>query len=90
MASHINPVSQTVANVSSGIALSQSLPNSGFAKSLLSASFEQLIHGHFHFQTGDIVTLIVTAIVIYNFVVSRWQARKKKPAGLVKPSGEAK
>lgn len=76
MASHTSQVSQTVSNVSSGIALSQSVQNSSFAKSLLSASFDQLIHGQFHFQAGDIVTLIVTSIVIYNFVVSRLKGRK--------------
>ncbi|MFM2476374.1 hypothetical protein [Celerinatantimonas sp. MCCC 1A17872] len=78
MASHTSPVSQIVSNVSSGIALSQSVQNSGFAKSLLSASFDQLIHGQFHFQAGDIVTLIVTTIVIYNFVVPRLRGRRNK------------
>ncbi|CAG9297661.1 hypothetical protein [Celerinatantimonas diazotrophica] len=76
MARHTSQLSQTASNVSSGIALSKSVQNSGFAKSLLSASFDQLIHGQFHFQAGDIVTLIVTSIVIYNFIVQRIKRNK--------------
>lgn len=78
MANHIGSLNQTVTGVSSGIALSQSVPNSGIAKSLLSASLDQILHGQFNIQAGDIVTLVVTAIVIINFIAPRLRGRRFK------------
>lgn len=48
----------------------------GFAKSLLSASFAQMIHGHFYWQLSDILTLVCSTIVIVNFILARLDKRR--------------
>lgn len=61
----------TVTNTSAVIAITSGVSNSEFAQSLLSASFDQIIQGHFYWQLSDVITLVCTAIVITNFVIAR-------------------
>ncbi|MEZ9525709.1 hypothetical protein [Enterovibrio norvegicus] len=71
----------TLANTSAAIVIANGVSESGFAKSLLSASFEQIINGHFYWQLSDILTLVCTTIVILNFVSARIEKRKQDRHG---------
>ena len=73
-----NTTAITVSNTSAAIAITNGVSNSEFAKSLLSASYDQIIQGHFYWQLSDIVTLVCTTIVITNFVLTRIDRAKEK------------
>ncbi len=72
------PTTNAVANTSAAIVIANGVSQSGFAKSLLSASFEQVINGHFYWQLSDILTLVCSTIVIINFIQPRLERRKQK------------
>ncbi|MDN3611345.1 hypothetical protein ACODM8_16775 [Vibrio ostreicida] len=67
-----------VANTSAAIVIANGVSESGFAKSLLSASFDQVINGHFYWQLSDLLTLICSAIVITNFFLTRIEIHQAK------------
>ncbi|ELB2912187.1 TPA: hypothetical protein K4M41_004457 [Vibrio parahaemolyticus] len=71
------PTTNTLANTSAAIVIANGVSESGFAKSLLSASFEQVINGQFYWQLSDILTLVCSAIVIINYVQTRIEKRKQ-------------
>jgi hypothetical protein len=73
-----NTTANTVTNTSAAIAITSGVSNSEFAQSLLSASFDQIIQGHFYWQLSDVITLVCTAIVITNFVIARIDKAKLK------------
>lgn len=60
-----------IVNTSAAIAITSGVSESNFASSLLSASFDQLLNGHFYWQLSDLVTLLCSAIVVINFVSMR-------------------
>ncbi|MHC6527655.1 hypothetical protein [Vibrio proteolyticus] len=66
----------TVVNTSAAIAITKGVSESHFAQSLLSASFDQIVHGQFYWQLSDVITLVCSAIVIWNFISSRIERRK--------------
>lgn len=68
----------TVVNTSAAIAITSGVSNSEFARSLLSASFDQIIHGHFYWQLSDVITLVCTTIVISNFIAARVESSRRK------------
>ncbi|HAS6050375.1 TPA: hypothetical protein I7138_20305 [Vibrio vulnificus] len=68
----------TVVNTSAAIAITKGVSESNFAQSLLSASFDQIIHGQFYWQLSDVITLVCSAIVVWNFVSGRIERRKLK------------
>ncbi|PSB82777.1 hypothetical protein C5F61_00025 [Photobacterium damselae subsp. damselae] len=68
----------TLVNTSAAIAIATGVSESNFAQSLLSASFDQIIHGHFYWQLSDVITLVCSAIVVWNFVAGRIEKRKLK------------
>lgn len=72
------PLSQTVNNVAAGVAITGGISNSVVAQSLLSASFTQIANGQFYWQLSDIITLVCSGIVIFNFVYARLSERNKK------------
>jgi hypothetical protein len=75
-------VSNTVANSAAGFVVADGLTRSDFARSLMSASFDQISSGAFYWQFSDILTLVCSAIVIANYVGPRInRARKKRNTG---------
>lgn len=74
-------VGSTVANTAAGFVI-VSGSKSDFAQSLLSASFDQILNGHFYWQFSDVLTLACSAIVIMNFADACYmRARQRRKMG---------
>ena len=65
-------VSNTVTNAAAAVVITDGISRSEFAQSLMSASFDQVISGSFYWQFSDVLTLVCSAIVVVNFVSSRF------------------
>lgn len=72
------PTTTTVTHTAAAVAITKSVSESSFAQSLLSASFDQIIHGQFYWQLSDIITLVCSAIVVWNFISGRIEKRRIK------------
>ena len=73
-----NSSATLVSNTAATVAITSGVSQSSFAQSLLSASFEQVMSGHFHWQLSDLVTLACSAIVIWNFVATRLENKRRQ------------
>jgi hypothetical protein len=71
-------IGNTVANTAAGVVIANGVSKSGFAQSLMSASFDQVLAGHFYWQFSDVLTLACSAIVIANFIGSRFERARYK------------
>ncbi|SHO57758.1 hypothetical protein [Vibrio quintilis] len=69
-----------ISNTAATVAITSGVTQSSFAQSLLSASFDQILSGRFHWQLSDVVTLACSAIVICNFVLTRLEKRRGNSA----------
>lgn len=69
MAEHA--VSTDVTNAAAAVVITGGISNSNFAQSLMTASFDQIVVGHFYWQFSDVLTLVCSAIVVANFLSNR-------------------
>lgn len=75
-------IGNTVANSAAGLVIVDGVTRSDFARSLMSASFDQMFSGAFYWQFSDVLTLVCSAIVIANYVGPRIsRAMKKQKSG---------
>jgi hypothetical protein len=74
-------VSHTITNAAAAVVITDGLSRSEFAQSLMSASFEQVISGHFYWQFSDVLTLVCSAIVVANFIGTRVEKVRQSRKG---------
>ncbi|MEI8631428.1 hypothetical protein P4S72_03420 [Vibrio sp. PP-XX7] len=80
-----NATSTLVSNTAATVAITSGVSQSSFAQSLLSASFDQILSGHFYWQLSDVVTLVCSAIVVWNFIAMRLEHKRLKSGTAASP-----